>query len=618
MRSLVFERAAVNEAARTVELAFASELPYERFWGVEILDCAPQSVRLGRLANGGPLLCDHDTRDHIGVIESVQVGADRVVRALVRFGKSARASEVFADVMDGIRRHVSVGYRINAAVLVETSDDRDTYRVTDWEPYEVSLVATPADPSVGIGRSAADPSVDSPVMSLPAAVVAASATTVQATPPTQGTRTMQTAPAAEPVQPAAVAPAAPAIQSQATRADDNNARKQMLEMLAIGEQFSRYNGVALAKAALEKGEGVEALRSHIMNAVTAAQTSQVTNLDLSKKEQKRFSMFKAIRALTDKSWKGAEFEAECHGEILKRTGLPEAPHGGFFLPMDVQQRDLTVGTPTAGGNLVGTELRPQNFIELLRARSVVSGLGATMLSGLVGNVAVPRQTGSATAFWLTNEATAITESDQTIGQMGLSPKTLGAYTELSRQLMLQSTPSAEMLIMDDLAKVLALAIDLAALQGPGTGGAPTGISATAGIGSVTGTTLGYAGVIEFQTDLAGANALTSNCAYVTTPAVAAQMMQRVAFAGTASPLWTGSVLDGQMGGFRATTTTQVTAASMTFGDFSQVVIGEWGMLEIALNPYANFTSAITGIRAMQSVDVGIRQAAAFARAVTIT
>jgi hypothetical protein len=95
-------------------------------------------------------------------------------------------------------------------------------------------------------------------------------------------------------------------------------------------------------------------------------------------------------------------------------------------------------------------------------------------------------------------------------------------------------------------------------------------------------------------------------------------MQRQRFSGTDTPLWTGSVLDGQVAGFRGTTTTQVTAASMTFGDFEQVVIGEWGLLEIALNPYANFTSAITGIRAMQSVDVGIRQAAAFSRATSIT
>jgi HK97 family phage major capsid protein len=614
-RGLVFERAAVDEATRTVELAFASELPYERWWGVEVLDCAPQSIRLGRLTNGGPLLCDHDSRDHIGVIESVQVGADRVVRAVVRFGKSARANEVFTDVLDGIRRHVSVGYRIHAAVLTETSDDSDTYRVTDWEPYEVSLVSTPADPSVGIGRSAGEASpvvaVEAPA---PAAIQAAAQTSapapLSAPTPAQGTRTMETV---------IDTPAAPAIQSQATRAADNFDRKQASEMLAIGAQFSRFGGEALAKAAIEKGESVDALRAQIMNTVAAQQTSQVTNLDLSKADQKRFSVFKAIRALTDKTgFKGAEFEAECHAEILKRTGLPEAPHGGFFMPMDVMKRDLTVGTATAGGNLVATELRPQNFIDLLRARSVVAGLGATMLTGLVGNVSIPRQSGAATAYWLTNEATAITESQQTFGQMALTPKTLGAYTELSRLLMLQSTPAAEMLVMNDLAKVLALAIDLAALEGPGTGGAPTGISATAGIGSVTGTTLGLAGIIEFQTDVAASNALSTNAAYVTTPAVAGLLMQRQRFSGTDTPLWSGSVLDGQVSGFRATTTTQVTAASMTFGDFEQVVIGEWGLLEIALNPYANFGAAITGIRAIQTVDVGVRQAAAFSRATSIT
>jgi HK97 family phage major capsid protein len=419
-------------------------------------------------------------------------------------------------------------------------------------------------------------------------------------------------------QAAAPAAASAAVISEATRNADAATRKQVSEMLAIGSTFARFNGEALAKAAIEKGETLDQLRSHIMNAMAAQQTSQVTNLDLSKGDQKRFSVFKAIRALTDKNWKGAEFEAECHAEILKRTGLPEAPHSGFFLPMDVMKRDLTVGTATAGGNLVATDLRPQNFIDLLRARSVVSGLGATMLPGLVGNVAIPKQSGASTAYWLTNEATAITESNQTFGQLALSPKTLGAYTELSRLLMLQSTPAAEMLVMDDLAKVLALAIDLAALEGPGTGGAPTGISATAGIGSVSGTTLGYAGIVEFQTDVASSNALSASSAYVTTPAVAGLLMQRQRFSSTDTPLWTGSVLEGQVGGHRATTTTQVTAASMTFGDFSQVVIGEWGMLEIALNPYANFSAAITGIRAIQTVDVGIRQAAAFSRSTSIT
>ena len=183
---------------------------------------------------------------------------------------------------------------------------------------------------------------------------------------------------------------------------------------------------------------------------------------------------------------------------------------------------------------------------------------------------------------------------------------------------MQSTPSADTMVMNDLAKVLAIAIDLAALEGSGASGQPTGISATSGIGSVTGTSLAYAGMLEFQTDVAGSNALAANCACVTTPAVAALLSARVKVSSTYSPLWDGNVLDGNVCRFRGMATNQVTAASMIFGDFSQVVIGEWGMLELALNPYANFTAAISGIRAIQTVDVGIRQAGAFSRATSIT
>ena len=112
-RAFAVDRAAINEDTRTVELAFASETPYERWWGIEILDLAARSVRLGRLSSGGPLLMDHDTRDQVGVIESIQIGADRVGRAVVRFGKSARAEEIYQDVKDGIRSNVSVGYAIH-------------------------------------------------------------------------------------------------------------------------------------------------------------------------------------------------------------------------------------------------------------------------------------------------------------------------------------------------------------------------------------------------------------------------------------------------------------------------------------------------------------------------
>lgn len=419
----------------------------------------------------------------------------------------------------------------------------------------------------------------------------------------------------------AAAPAAPALNISVDAAAVRKAEQtRVSEILAVGDQFASHGGREIAMRAIEAGQTVDTVRAEIMNALAAKQTSAVTHLDMSSAEVRRFSVLRAVRAMAEKDPRVAGIEREANQAICKRLGIQEAPHGGFFVPMDVQghKRDLTAGTPTAGGNLVATDLAASSFIDLLRARSVVAGLGATMLPGLVGNVAIPKLTGAATAYWLANEAAAATESQQTIGQVPLAPKNLAAYTEVSRQLMLQSTPAADQLVMGDFARVLGLAVDLAVLEGPGTGGAPTGISATAGIGAVTGTTLALAGILEFQTDVAAANALTSNSAYVTTPNVAALLSTRQRFTSTDTPLWQGNVLDGNVMGFRATTTTQVTAASMVFGDFSNVVIGEWGFLEIALNPYASFAAAITGIRAIQTVDVAIRQAAAFSRAITIT
>jgi HK97 family phage major capsid protein len=151
-------RASSDKKARTVELSFSSETPIERSWGIEILDHGKKSVRLDRLRNGGPLLVDHDTRDIVGVIESARVDADLTGRAVVRFGKSARAEEVFQDVLDGIRSNASVAYIIHDAKEVSSGAGVPTYRITDWEPLEISLTSVPADASVGVGRSMGNPS----------------------------------------------------------------------------------------------------------------------------------------------------------------------------------------------------------------------------------------------------------------------------------------------------------------------------------------------------------------------------------------------------------------------------------------------------------------------------
>lgn len=156
-REATFRRESVDVEARTVELAFSSETTVDRWWGGEILDHGARAVRLDRINDGAPLLMQHQPSDQVGVVERAWIDKDRVGRCLVRFSRGARGEEMLQDVADGIRTKVSVGYEIHDVVLERDGDDGRVYRITDWEPLEVSLVSIPADHSVGVGRDHPNP-----------------------------------------------------------------------------------------------------------------------------------------------------------------------------------------------------------------------------------------------------------------------------------------------------------------------------------------------------------------------------------------------------------------------------------------------------------------------------
>ncbi len=161
-RSFTIERADPSAADdRTIDLAFASDIPCEHFsyrlWDyIDVrLAISKDAMRTERLQRGAALLADHDPTDQIGVVESFSIDSkDGMARAKVRFSKSTRGQEIYQDVLDGIRRNVSVGFSIHKLVLEEENEDgNDLYRADDWEPFEVSIVSIPADIAVGVGRS---------------------------------------------------------------------------------------------------------------------------------------------------------------------------------------------------------------------------------------------------------------------------------------------------------------------------------------------------------------------------------------------------------------------------------------------------------------------------------
>ncbi len=291
----------------------------------------------------------------------------------------------------------------------------------------------------------------------------------------------------------------------------------------------------------------------------------------------------------------------------------------------------TVGT-TGGGSLVATTLLAGSFIDVLRAKAKVMALGPTLLSGLVGNVAIPRQDEPSEAYWIDPEGSDAGESEGTFDQVTLTPKTVGARAQYTRQLLLQSTPDVEMLVRNDLSKVLALAIDAASISGTGANGQPTGILNTAGIGSVAlganGGALTIDALIELETSLTEANVDEENLAYLTNAKQIGALKQLKDANGRY--LWTQypgvfgqrTPAPGEINGYpvarsnnvpgNLTKGTGTNLSAAIFGNWSDLVIGEWGAIEILPNPYgAGYNSGSIDIRALQSVDVKLRHPASF-------
>lgn len=382
-------------------------------------------------------------------------------------------------------------------------------------------------------------------------------------------------------------------------------------------------GAELAMSAIQRGLTVEQFQREAIEKL-ASKPVPTADIGMDKKEVKRYSLMRAINALANptdaNAQRAAAFEREVSDAVAQKLGKQAR---GFLVPFEVQKRDLVVGTPTAGGNLVATDLLAGSFIEVLRNAMVLPGLGTQMLTGLVGNVAIPKQTGAATAYWVA-ESNAPTESQQTIGQVAMSPKTVGAYTEISRKLLLQSSIDVESMVQTDLAAVLGLAIQQAAISGTGTSNQPAGLLTLitpSVVGGTDGAAPTWAHIVELESDVAVANALVENMAYLTNAKVRGKLKTTSKVSGQNGFIWENG--DTPVNGYRAAVTNAVPSnltkgtstgvcSAIIFGNFRDLVIGMWGGLDLMVDPYSGSTSGTVRIVALQDVDVAVRYTESFA------
>ena len=612
IRSLVGERMKRTEATeirtiddRTFEFPFSSEYPVSRYFGTEVLSHDDDAPNFMRLNDGAPFLFNHNPDKVLGVVE--RAWHDKKKKrgyAKIRFSRSEFAKQYLDDVKDGILRGISFGYSID-----EVEERGEGVVATKWSPHELSLVSIPADPTIGIGRSLLSKEPSMPEASQ------AEDTTIDNEAPVEKQEVRSAVLTASTNAPLMEdqTPNLEVIRSEASADGAKAERDRIAKITAYGD---KYRMPDLAQELVRGEKSLDEARAAFLEKISSNQVEQpirstdvtANDVGLSQKEVKRFSFVRALNYLASPgdatARRGAEFEIEVGLEAAKQY---ERSSNGIVVPNEVLRRDLTVGVAADGGNLVDDVLLAGSFIEILRNKLALANAGMTTLTGINGNISIPRQSSAATAYWV-GENSSPTESQQAVDQVNLSPKTCGAFVDYSRRLLLQSSIDVESMVRNDIAAQIALELDRVGINGSGSSNQPQGIINTSGIGSQSLTGFGtFAEYIGMETDVAVANADAGNLRYIINASARGALKSTEKASNTAQFVYENDEING----YPVTVSNQLGNNDALFGDFSMLIMAMWSGLDLTVDPYAGATAGTVRIIALQDVDFAVKQPGAF-------
>jgi len=343
-----------------------------------------------------------------------------------------------------------------------------------------------------------------------------------------------------------------------------------------------------------------------LNAKLLAQSSAAETAGGKPEKVSLCRLFRGISLQSQRpdAWRGADFEKH----------IVDSQDGAEF-------RALATHLDSAAGYLVPEIYLPDEFIEYLRAKPKVARLGIRRLTGLQGApVALPKQTGGATAYWV-GENSSITDSDQTVGRITLSPRKLAGMTKVANELVRLASPGAEAFVRQDLADTLALELDRVVLRGEGSQHRPRGVLYASGITtfSVSGFTSGTS-VLNFDKaydmlyQLEVGNANDDSLGFIMHPRQWNQARKNADSA--AQPKMTrgaGAAIERTMDGMPVEVTTNLAVGSCILGNWSDCILAEWAGIAFAASGQAgdSFQYDQTWIRATMLVDVGVRHGGSF-------
>jgi HK97 family phage major capsid protein len=609
-------RGVFDKEKRLVEFSLSSEAPYQRYFGMEILGHNEDEIDMSRLMNGAPLLLDHDMTKVIGVVESARVENSRII-VVARFSKNALATEIFNDVVDGIRGKISVGYFVKDMKEISEKDaEIPSFRVTSWLPFESSSVGIAADDFVGIGRSLEDKKAEPVIekaLETPVPVIE-TAKEVE----TVGKQTEILI-----------------IKEVKKMADTETLNKNEVQsILAMGKQFKKSDEAA---EWISQGKSADGFKDFILNSFEkdkqAFVAPKTTELGMTEKEKKSYDVMNIVRYLAGDEGADAGFEKELSQEIAKKQNITMRSSKSFLVPSDIltmsrtfnekafaQIRAMNAGTTTAGGHTVATILEAGSMIDVLRNSLAIGRLGATYLTGLNGIIDIPRVTVATTGSWVAENGSAA-EGSVTMDKVTMSQKTATGHTTTTRLLRSQSSIDINNFVLNELFKTISVTIDSAGINGTGSSNQPTGVRNQSGINTVATDTNGsaptYGLFVDMETAIANDNADQGTMKYL--------INTKTRGACKKTPKVTA--LDhyiyekGMINDLEAVVSNQVPSnitkaggsnlSTALCGYWPDLLIGLWGSFEISIDDKYYATDGRHRIVAFQDYDVAVRHAESF-------
>ena len=587
-----------------VRATVSSETPYQReMWDDdekrwvrchEVLGHGKDEIDRSRMKDG---LVIQDTHfgDQVGIIRKPML-KDGKLGGVIEFGCGARAQEIARDAAAGIRRNMSVGYIVNEYRKDGVAKDGlPIFRVTKWTPYEASFVNVPADTNIGVGRVADTTGKGE------AGVRAAGIAAVTSKEKEMDAKTIA------------------ALMAKAERA-----HMKAADVSALIEAGKTEPEIANEIAERACAYAEELAKKPAMP--TQQSKTAISDSGDVKTIMKQYDLMKVVRSLAGERGVDDGFEREISDEIAKKAGR-RTKNGGFFIPEQILAgRAMSVGLDSGanGGKLVATDTLFSEMVPALVAEPVLGRAGARTLTGLVGNVEIPTA-GAATAYWVSTEGGDATATTPAIGQIEARMHTVGAYTDITRNLMAQSGIGIQSFVADALRNALARAIESAAFSGDGTAGAPTGLDNASILTVASATNPGLDKILSFVSKINDENALGASMKFIGSPSVWAKLASTVAYeavgeaaAGIVSGKFLLDTETDKVQGYDFIKSNLSTAKTLYFGDWSKLLLAFWSGIELTVDPYSLSKSGGVRLVALQGMDVVVTQPKAFAKGVVLT